>query len=118
MVHQLEQALAQTSDRFGLCLDTAWLLDVSADPVETLRKFAGRVYGVHLKDFVYDAEGNRHEKIIGSGGLRLPEFLDLLMKTGFSGYVTIEYEADAKNPLPGIQQCIEAVKRAMESSGE
>ena len=117
-VEQLEQALAKTSDRIGLCLDTAWLLDVSADPVETLRKFAGRVYGVHLKDFVYDAEGNRHEKIIGSGGLRLPEFLDLLMKTGFSGYVTIEYEADAKNPLPGIQQCIEAVKRAMESSGE
>jgi sugar phosphate isomerase/epimerase len=113
-VEQLEQALAQTSDRIGLCLDTAWLLDVSADPVETLRKFAGRVYGVHLKDYTFDSDGNRHEQIIGRGGLRLREFLHLLLETGFAGYVSIEYEADAQNPLDGIRQCIEAVKKATE----
>jgi sugar phosphate isomerase/epimerase len=112
-VEQLEQALAKTSDRIGLCLDTAWLLDVSADPVETLRKFAGRVYGVHLKDFTYDADGTRRENIIGTGGLRLREFLDLLVKTGFAGYVSIEYEADAKNPIDGIRKCVEEVKKAV-----
>jgi hypothetical protein len=111
-VEQLEQALAQTSDRIGLCLDAAWLLDVSADPVETLRKFADRVYGVHLKDFTFDADGTRHEHVIGTGGLRLWVFLDLLVKSGFAGYVSIQYEADAQNPLNGIRPCVEEIKKA------
>jgi sugar phosphate isomerase/epimerase len=112
-VEQLEKALAGTSNRIGLCLDTAWLLDIGADPVETLLRFPGRVYGVHLKDFTFDADGTRHEHVIGQGGLKLGDFLDSLHETGFNGYISIEYEADAKNPLPGVKLCIEEINKAL-----
>lgn len=70
--------------------------------------------GIHVGVQSYCFREFVNEQIIGRGGLRLREFLHLLLETGFAGYVSIEYEADAQNPLDGIRQCIEAVKKATE----
>jgi sugar phosphate isomerase/epimerase len=110
---QLDELFAKTSPRVGLCLDTAWLLQVGQDPVEALHRYEDRVYGVHLKDFVFDAEGRATDVIIGTGGLNLPAFMETLKRMGFHGYLSLEYEGDADSPLPKVKECIAAVRTCL-----
>ena len=110
---QLDELLGRTSPRFGLCLDTAWLLDAGGDPVAALDRFRDRLYGVHLKDFVFDEEGKPEDVIVGTGGLDLPAFMGKLNDFGFTGYLSLEYEGDADNPLPKVTECITAIREVV-----
>jgi sugar phosphate isomerase/epimerase len=112
---QVQEVLSQTSPRFGLCLDTAWFLDAGCDPVEAIDVFQDRLYGVHLKDFVFDDQGGHEDVIIGTGGLDLPTFMGRLKDIGFDGYLSIEYEGDPDHPLPQVQECVRVVQAAIEA---
>ncbi|MBN1676208.1 MAG: TIM barrel protein [Kiritimatiellae bacterium] len=106
----LQQVFAGTSSRIGLCLDTAWMLDSGADPVAIAAKFADRLYGLHIKDFVFDEQGKPEDVIVGTGNLDLKALLALLQSRDFKGYVTLEYEGDVADPVPSTKRCVEAVK--------
>ena len=57
----LELLLRSTGPEIGVMLDTAWAIDARADPVELARLAGDRLYGVHVKDFVY-REGTRSHR--------------------------------------------------------
>lgn len=108
----LDCVFKSTSPRIGLCLDTAWALDSRHDPLEMAEKFRDRLYAVHLKDFVFDKAAKPQDVILGEGNLDLKGLVGLLKKNGFSGEEIIEYEEDVNNPVPALQKCVEAVRRA------
>ena len=108
----IETLLAKSSDRVGLCLDTAWMLDSGFDPVEIARKFQKRLYGLHIKDFIFDRAGNPEDVVVGTGNLKLKELAGFLKSIDFDGYVTLEYEGDANNPVPALKQCVECIHAA------
>ena len=110
---QIDGAFARTSPRIGLCLDTAWWLDAGGDPVAAVHKYGSRLYGVHLKDFVFDADGKPEDVIIGTGGLDLPRFVQRLQDVGFDGYLSIEYEGDVDNPRPAVVECVRVIRQAI-----
>jgi sugar phosphate isomerase/epimerase len=111
-VEQLREAMAKSSDNIGLCLDTGWLIDAGGDPVEMVREYPNRIYGVHFKDFTYDADGTRHEAVLGDGKLDVAGLLRALKESKFAGYTTIEYEGEPENPIPSIRKCIARLKEA------
>ena len=39
-------------------------------------------------------------------------YLDYLRATDYQGYLTLEYEGDAENPVPALKQCVEAIRNA------
>ena len=108
----LQYVLSQCNERIGLCLDTGWALDSGEDPVAMARQFAGRVYGIHVKDFTFDRAGKPTDVVAGSGNLDLAELKAVLGQKGFDGYAAIEYEGDVNAPAPAITRCVEAVKKA------
>ncbi|MHC4713417.1 MAG: sugar phosphate isomerase/epimerase family protein [Planctomycetota bacterium] len=108
----IEAILKQTSPNVGLCLDTAWMIDSRFDPLEMAEKFADRLYGVHIKDFVFDRTGKPEDVIVGEGNLDLPGFLKVLDNIGFDGFFTLEYEGDVNDPVPATKRCVEAVRKA------
>jgi inosose dehydratase len=105
----LAQVFASTSPRIGLCLDTAWALDAHEDPVVMAEKFADRLYGVHLKDFIFDRAGRQSDVVIGEGNLDLPKILALLEANERTASVIIEYEGDIDNPVPALTQCVQKI---------
>lgn len=109
----LRHILSITSNRVGLCLDTAWAIDSGEDPIAMAEAFAGRVYGVHLKDFVFNRAREPEDVIVGQGNLKLREFLRVLQSTGFNGPIVLEYEGDVDDPLPALKACVEAVREAL-----
>ena len=107
----LAQVFATTSPRIGLCLDTAWALAAHEDPVALAEKFADRLYGVHLKDFVFDRAGKQSDVVIGEGNLDLPKMLALLEANEHTASVVIEYEGDIADPGPALTKCVKKVTR-------
>lgn len=110
----LNYVFKNTTERIGLCLDTAWALDSGEDPLEMAEKFKDRLYSIHLKDFVFDKVRKPEDVIIGEGNLKLKELLIKLRENKFDGPAIIEYEGDADNPLPAIKECIESISGAVE----
>jgi sugar phosphate isomerase/epimerase len=108
----LDHVFHTTSPRIGLCLDTAWALDASQDPVKMAEKFASRLYSVHIKDFVFDKAGHPEDVVVGTGNLKLADLMKTLKAGGFKGEMILEYEGDVENPLPALAKCVAAVHAA------
>lgn len=94
----------------GLHMDTAWAIDAKQDPSVWVEKFAGRLFGVHVKDFLYNEKRQWRDVVIGTGILDLPKFRAALDKANFNGPIVIEYEGDAANPVPALRECVAKLK--------
>lgn len=97
----------------GLCIDTAWAMQIGprhGNPVEWAKKYAGKIYGIHYKDFVFEPNGQWKDTIVGQGNLDLPAFNEALQQGGFNGMAVIEYEADVQNPDPALKRCVESMR--------
>jgi sugar phosphate isomerase/epimerase len=109
----MEHLLALGGPRIGLCLDTAWCMQLGprhGDPLAWADRFQDRLYGVHFKDFVFGRDAMWEDVVVGTGNLDLPAFVTKLQEIGFDGYAVLEYEADADNPVPALAKCVDAVK--------
>ena len=116
-VAALERLFADASPNVGLCLDTAWMLDSGEDPLAVAERFQERLYGVHIKDFVFDRAGRPEDVIVGMGNLDLEGLAAFLIDIAYDGYLTLEYEGDVDNPVPATKQCVEAVRTAFARAG-
>lgn len=108
----LQYIFAKTGPRVGLLLDTAWMLDAGGDPLKAARQFGERLYGLHLKDFLFKPNRDHEERVLGEGNLDLKALFDTLTDIGFAGTISIEYEADADNPMPALMACVANVRAA------
>lgn len=99
----------------GLCLDTAWAMQIGparGDALKWVEQFADHLYGVHIKDFVFDPNAQWHDVVVGTGNLKLPEFVSALDGGGFDGMCVLEYEGDVNNPVPALTECVAKVRAA------
>lgn len=110
----LKTVFENTGPRVGLTLDTAWALDAGEDPLKMAEMFADRLYGLHLKDFVFNGARKPEDVVVGSGNLDLPGLFAVLKKINYNGAAILEYEGDAADPVPAIKKCV-AVVRKVES---
>ena len=109
----LKHLIGLGAPEIGLCIDTAWALQIGprqGNPVKWAEDFAGQIYGIHYKDFVFDPNGQWHDTVVGEGTLDLPAFVAGLEKGGFDGMAVIEYEADVENPVPALTRCVETMR--------
>lgn len=105
--------LEQGGPELGLCIDTAWVMQIGpgqGNPVQWARDFAGRIHGVHYKDFVFEPNAQWRDVVVGEGNLKLPEFVAELEAGGFDGMAVIEYEADPDNPVPALERCVRRMR--------
>lgn len=113
----MEALLNRSAEAVGLCLDTAWAMEAGEDPVALLRDFGDRIYGIHLKDFAFDGEGVT-DVPIGRGALDLAGCLREMLRLPALAYLSLEYEGEPDDPLPGIMESkgrLQALLDAQES---
>ncbi len=109
----LDYLIGLGGPEIGLCIDTAWCLQIgpgAGKPVEWAKKYAGKIYGIHYKDFLFEPNGQWKDTIVGQGNLDLPAFNAALKEGGFDGMAVIEYEADVENPDPALKRCVDSMK--------
>lgn len=91
--------------RIGLCIDIGHTIRIGQDPVEKIRKYADRLYDLHLKDVTKAAaDGDTLE--LGRGIIDIPAVIKALKKIRYVGVMALEYEKDGDDPLPGLAESV------------
>ena len=107
----------------GLCLDTGHLYYSKMDPVEWLKKYAGRIDYLHFKDIdqtmyeqvmgekirFFDACGKGVMCPIGKGIVEYEAIHKLLKEIDYNGYITIEQERDPRNSDTSLRDVKESL---------
>lgn len=101
----LKHVFGRTSERIGLCLDTAWCVQAGEQPVMLATEFSSRLFGIHLKDFTFDRLGKPEDVVLGDGTLQLSALMEQAKAAPRLATLTLEYEGDADNPLPKLKEC-------------
>jgi sugar phosphate isomerase/epimerase len=89
--------------RIGLCMDIGHSSRAGADIVQAAADAGPRLLDMHAKD-LRDAKAKESQCIVGEGVLPIADLFRQLQKQGYAGYVNLEYEIDADDPMPGIRQ--------------
>ena len=95
--------------RMGLCIDIGHTKRIGRDPEQDLKDYFERVFDIHIKD-VTKAEKDGTTCIIGRGVIDFTSFLKAVNKLGYKGTLALEYEAEGKDPLPGMMESFGYVK--------
>ena len=86
----------------GLVFDTGHLSAAGGDPVEIVKKYAGRIAVMHLKDVVVKPDGKFErfcELGAGNNGLDNRKVMEALVATGYDGWVHIEHDCHLNDPV-------------------
>jgi len=110
-----ESALRKIRGRdpgIGICLDAGHTMRCGIDPSDSARACGGRLLDVHIKDVTSpDESGTTVE--IGRGVIDVPRFLRTLMEIGYRHTVSLEFEKDGSDPLPGAAESMGYVRGAL-----
>jgi sugar phosphate isomerase/epimerase len=95
-------AAVKGHSHIGSCADIGHWVRNGLDPVECLKKLAGHIYGVHLKDV--DSVGNTQagDRIVGTGVINYPPIFQELKRQHFKGMFSIEREDNWYNNVPDV----------------
>ncbi|HEY7314617.1 MAG TPA: sugar phosphate isomerase/epimerase [Gemmataceae bacterium] len=109
------KAVKDHNPLIGTCLDTGHLIRAAQlgdklDPAQQIRLMGARNFGIHLKDH----DNKRGEDVIfGKGVLDVPGVLQALREVKFHGLISIEYEANPKDPSDDVRACVQVVKESV-----
>lgn len=112
-IADVDAALAGRDRRIGCIIDTGHYTRAGEDPIAAFRHFAGRVYGVHLKD-VAAANPAAPDTILGEGVVDLPAVFDVLREIDFpdDASLSLEYEGNPQMPYDDVIVCLDNAARA------
>ena len=88
--------------RMGLCIDVGHTVRTGTDVVKSIVDAGPRLHDMHVKDLT-DLTKRDSQVAVGEGKLPFPAIFRALQKINYPGYVNLEYEINAKDPLPGMQ---------------
>lgn len=99
------KAIEKYDKRIGFCIDVGHTARAKVDPAEAILRFRDRLYDMHFKDINSTApDGQTIEA--GRGVLDLKAILNALLKIKYTNLVSIEFEKDADDPLPGLAETV------------
>jgi sugar phosphate isomerase/epimerase len=104
-------AVKSLDSRIGLCVDVGHTARFGDDPIAAIKKYAARVYDVHMKDSVAVVGAQRDVPVeVGAGRLNIRAMLRALLDINYNGVVSFEYEKIAGNPIIGLSESVGYVR--------
>ncbi len=91
--------------RIGLCIDIGHTVRAGVDLVDAVNKYHDRLLDMHVKD-VSEATAKGKCVQLGRGVIDIPGLIRALVNVGYPGMFSYEYEAEEKDPLPGLCECV------------
>ena len=118
---QLEEFLRRCPG-CGLILDTAHLAAADGNPADIVRRYAGRLVAVHLKDWLvtnpevgldkWGQRGRFCELGAGNIGLDNAAVMGELRKAGYDGWVFVEHDTHLRDPFVDLAVSREYLRKA------
>jgi inosose dehydratase len=93
-------AIKNRDRRMGLCIDVGHTTRTGTNPAQACRECRDRLYDMHVKDL--KSRELHSDTEVGRGIINFPELFKTLIEIGYTGQVGLEYEINAKKPIPGM----------------
>jgi inosose dehydratase len=108
------KAVQPFDKRIGLCIDVGHTARAKVDPAEAILKCRGRLFDLHFKDIDSTEPGGSTVEA-GRGVLDLKSILQSVLRIQYTYLLSIEYEKDADDPLPGLAETVGYTKALLAS---
>ena len=102
--------------RVGVCLDVGHTARTGIDVAEAAEMCGDRLLDLHMKDLA-DLSRRDSQCIVGEGAIPVARLFETLERVGYQGFVNLEYEIDASDPLPGMQRSFAFMRGVLAGRG-
>lgn len=102
--------------RVGCCVDVGHTARTGVDVVEAIAEAGDRVLDMHMKDLA-DMMKRDSQVAVGEGKMPVAAIFKQLHKMNYQGYVNLEYEIYADDPLPGMKQSFAYMRGVLDGLG-
>ena len=87
--------------RIGCCIDIGHTVRAGTDVVKAIHAVGPRLYNMHAKDLT-SFTSKESQVPVGDGIMPMREIFEALIATKYKGFVDLEYEVHADDPMPGV----------------
>ncbi len=87
--------------RIGCCIDVGHTARAGTDVVQAIHAVGPRLFNVHMKDLT-DLQSKESQVAVGDGMIPVRAIFEALIATKYKGFVDLEYEVHADDPMPGV----------------
>ncbi len=87
--------------RLGCCIDIGHCVRAGTDVVEAIHAVGPRLFNIHAKDLT-DFTAKESQVAVGEGIMPIRKIFEALIATKYQGFVDLEYEIKADDPMPGV----------------
>jgi sugar phosphate isomerase/epimerase len=110
------RSLKGTDPRIGCCIDVGHTVRAGTDVVKAIREVGPRLYNVHMKDLT-DFRSKESQVAVGEGLMPIREIFESLIAIKYAGFVDLEYEVHADDPMPGVIGSLAYMRGVMTGMG-
>jgi sugar phosphate isomerase/epimerase len=95
------KAVKDMDPRMGCCIDVGHCVRAGTDVVQAIHEAGPRLFNMHMKDLTnFNEKGS--QVAVGDGLMPVREIFQALIATRYPGFVDLEYEVHADDPMPGV----------------
>ncbi len=102
--------------RIGCCIDVGHTVRAGTDIVRAIHEVGPRLFNMHMKDLT-DFNSKESQVAVGDGKMPIRGIFEALMATGYAGYVDLEYEIHADDPMPGVSKSFAYMRGVLSGMG-
>ena len=95
------KAVKNMDPRIGCCIDVGHTVRAGTDVVQAIHEVGPRLFNVHMKDLT-DFHNKESQVAVGDGMMPVRAMFEALISTKYQGFVDLEYEVYADDPMPGV----------------
>jgi sugar phosphate isomerase/epimerase len=95
------KAVKNMDPRMGCCMDVGHAARAGTDVVAAIHEVGPRLFNMHMKDLT-DFHSKESQVAVGDGIMPVRGIFEALIATKYQGFVDLEYEVHADDPMPGV----------------
>src|ERR1700760_796042 len=89
--------------RMGCCIDVGHCMRAGTDVIEAIHAAGSRLFNMHIKDLT-NFTSKESQVAVGEGKMPIHQIFEALVKIKYPGWVDLEYEIHADDPMPGVTE--------------
>jgi sugar phosphate isomerase/epimerase len=102
--------------RIGCCIDVGHTERAGTDVVEAIHEVGPRLFNIHMKDLA-DLKVKESQVAVGDGKMPVRAIFDALIANKYEGFVDLEYEIHADDPMPGVTRSFAYMRGVLADMG-
>jgi sugar phosphate isomerase/epimerase len=94
-------AVKSMDPRMGCCIDVGHTVRAGVDVIDAIHAAGPRLFNMHMKDLT-NFNDKESQVAVGEGKMPVPGIFQALQAINYDGFVDLEYEVHADDPMPGV----------------